>query len=155
MAGNNENNEDFRAYAIHLQHEHRRLGELLTRIKRRWDELHGHRAKAKALSQLVADLEALREELLHHFEEEESGGCMEEAVVRQPSLGHEADRIEREHPQLLSQLDALIERLRGVSHVDESIRRQEVEFDRFAKSLRTHEAAENRILEKSFGVAAG
>jgi hypothetical protein len=142
MASGNEN-EDYHGYAVHLKQEHRRLGEFLNRVKRRWNELPQHRSPAKALAQIVADLEALRGELARHFEEEESGGCMEEAV---------ADRIERQHPELLRQLDALVERLRGTAPVDESIRDQEAEFDRFAKRLRAHEAAENRILEAGFGM---
>lgn len=132
--------EEFLAYLTHLRAEHRELDERLRRIEREWTS-----EPTKAIRQLIRDLQALRRDLAHHFEEEDSGGCLEEAVSRQPSLGHEVDRLGREHPELLAKLDQLIDTLTKPDEAKE-------ECLRFAELLHDHEAAEDRILEESFGI---
>jgi len=141
--------EEFRAYATHLQREHRRLEQNLRRIERRWKPKRPH--PPEFLSRATQDLEELRTELARHFEEEEEGGCLEEAVAHLPTLAHEATRLEREHPQLLAQVGRLIEKLRTAPQTAKTTKGVEEEFRVIAKRLRAHEAAEDSILKKSFG----
>lgn len=139
-----EDQDEFRAYAVHLKSKHRRLSELLRRIEQQREQ-SSHSDLAKSLNQLRAELSA-------HFDEEESGGCLEEAVVHVPNLMAEAGRVLSEHPSLLAELDRLLEQI-GASEVSQlSLEVVKQEFAKFAKRLRTHEAAEDHILQKSFGV---
>lgn len=93
----------------------------------------------------------VREELEHHFAQEEAGGCLEEAVSRCPSLSAEVRRIEAEHPQLLDNVDRLIAQ---ALDCDQSVEKQ-VDlgrgFDDLCRQLDAHEAAENVLLRKGFG----
>jgi iron-sulfur cluster repair protein YtfE (RIC family) len=142
--------EDFMAYVTHLRAEHKRLREWLLSIEQQWPMERP--CPAEAILNLLDSLSALRGELAHHFEEEERGGCLEEAVSHQPSLSHEATRLEQEHPVLLEQLERMIEKLSAVSSAMESAGTIEKNFRRFAEQLHAHETAENRILEESFGI---
>jgi hypothetical protein len=145
------NSEEFIAYLTHLRAEHRRLQQCLRRIEQQWIDCEVPRL-AEIIPQVIEDLEILRAELADHFEEEESGGCLEEAVSRQPSLSHEAIRLEHEHPVMLEQVDLLIVKLKEVSGPIQSADEAKEDFRRFAEQLHAHEAAENRILEESFGI---
>ncbi|MEX1027748.1 MAG: hemerythrin domain-containing protein [Candidatus Paceibacterota bacterium] len=147
------NSEEFIAYLTHLRAEHRRLREFLREIEQTWTKQDITRP-SELESQVIRKLEGVRAELAHHFTEEESGGCLDEAVARQPSLGHEADRLEREHPALLKQLGQLIAQLKAASQAIQSLDDAKEGFRRFSEQLEAHEFAENRILEESFGIEA-
>ena len=99
----------------------------------------------------ATSLESLCSELTHHFDEEESGGCLEEAVSLSPSLAREAARLERQHAELLEAVARLIGRLR-TPEANDSIERVEADFYRFVEDLQDHEAAEDRILAVGLGV---
>ena len=143
--------EEFIAYLTHLRAEHRRLREFLREIEQHWTE-HEVVRLSELESRVIRKLEGLRAELAHHFEEEESGGCLDEAVARQPSLGQAADRLEQEHPALLKQLGQLIAQLKAASQAIQSLDDAKESFRRFSEQLEAHESAENRILEESFGI---
>jgi hypothetical protein len=93
----------------------------------------------------------VRDELEHHFAEEESGGCMEEAVARCPALSAEADRIEAEHPELLHDVDRLIAQAVDGSHTTEKRVALEEAFDELCRNIDAHEKAENVLLRQGFG----
>lgn len=136
---------DCKAIVDHMCAEHAQLHRTVQAIE---TELHAHETRDPGLIRNA--MEQLRDALVHHFEEEESGGCLEEAACRCPSLAHDVTIIEREHPVILKLLDQLIARAkRGC---DECGNADFVEsFVRFAKTMRTHESAETRILEQAFG----
>jgi len=140
--------EEFTAYLSHLQAEHRRLQQSLRRIEGLWPGRENPRM-GEAISQVVDEFVTLRAELAHHFEEEESGGCLEEAVSRHPSSSHEELRLEHEHPVLLEQLDRLIAKLERLSRPLRSVDEAQEDFRRFAEQLHAHEESEIRILEES------
>ncbi len=144
--------EERQAYVTHLRAEHERLRECLDLIDHEWTPQSERPCKAGDLCQALCALQSLRTELVHHFQEEESGGCIEEAVSLQPSLSCEANQLEGEHPELLEQLDLLIRRMSAHSRAGESTDETKQQFRRFAEQLQAHEAAENRILERSFGI---
>lgn len=144
--------EEFRAYIVHMISEHRRLHEAVQTIEQRWRLVDMEAASEDTVTELVAGLEQLRNELRHHFAEEESGGCIEEAVTRCPSLSQDAARIEHEHVSLLDQLGQIVEQLRQVC-VDASLANaSHCAFEDFVKRLHAHETAENEILEQGFGI---
>ena len=71
---------------------------------------------------------------------------MEQAVSCVPRLSADVTKIEKEHARIIKLLDRLIER--SGDCVTDDFRES---FRQFAKILRTHEVAENRILQIAFG----
>ena len=144
--------DEFSAYLTHLHAEHRRLQQCLRRIERQW--IHDEFPRlTEIIPRVTEELEILRAELEHHFEEEESGGCLEEAVSRLPRLSQEAIRLEDEHAVLLGHVDQLILNLKSaVAEPVRSADEAKEDFRRFAEQLHAHEAAEKLILEQSFGI---
>jgi len=142
--------EECRCYVDHLIAEHRRLHRML-RVARNAITPPGSPESVPG-TDIVKLLSEVREELEHHFAQEEGEGCLEEAVSRCPSLSDEVRRIEAEHPRLLEGIDALIAQARDA---DRSVQgRIEVarEFDELCAQLDAHEGAENALLRRGFGV---
>jgi hypothetical protein len=143
---------DDRIYVDHLVAEHRRLDQLIRATLATlpsWEETNVE----AWLPRMVEGLTAIRQEIAHHFLEEEQGGCLEEAVAYCPSLSDEVIHIEAEHPTLLADLDELIERARSLKEPttrDGHVLGQELRA--IARKLRAHEAHENRIVGRGFGV---
>jgi iron-sulfur cluster repair protein YtfE (RIC family) len=144
-------NREF-AYVDHLLAEHRRLDQLIRRTLAAlpsWEESD----VASWLARMLDGLQAIRQELAQHFREEEGGGCLEEAVARCPALSPEVQRIEQEHERILGQLDELI--LAGQHLAQPTAREAHVlgqELRALVHQIRAHEALENRIMQRGFGV---
>jgi hypothetical protein len=102
-------------------------------------------------SEMVKVLRGVREELEHHFAQEEAGGCLDEAVCRCPSLSAEARRIEAEHPRLLESIDRLIAQAEDSDRSVEGRIAVAREFEELCAQLDAHEGAENAMLRKGFG----
>jgi iron-sulfur cluster repair protein YtfE (RIC family) len=144
--------QDCLAYVTHMRAKHDRLRECIQLIELKWAPQVDPLRTANNTSQVLDGLQKLRAELAHHFEEEESGGCVEEAVSHQVSLCDKMTELEHEHSTLLEGLDQLIDHLQACSPSDDSTDKVKQEFQRFAKQLHDHESAENFILEQSFGI---
>lgn len=130
------------AFVEHLRREHNQIHELVFAVDH---ELRSEDPPCSA-EQIHARLSSLRETLARHFEQEEEGGCMEEAACFDPRLSREVSTVEKEHPGLLYLLDGLLERTSDCSSSD-----YRASFHEFATALHAHEAAENRILHTAFG----
>jgi hypothetical protein len=143
--------EECRCYAEHLLAEHRHLHQGLwqTRNAVLGADAFGHKASGLDIARL---LRRVRAELEHHFREEETGGCLEEAVSRCPALAEEARRIEAEHPRLLEGVDRLIAQALDCDAALEKRIDFERHFDELCGQLHAHEAAENQLLSRGFGV---
>lgn len=142
--------EECRCYVDHLIAEHRRLHRMLHEAHLTIVGAHGPDGEASG-ADVVKVLRQVRDELGHHFAQEEGGGCLEEAVSRCPALSAESRRIEAEHPQLLEGVDRLIAQAKDS---DQSLlKRIELEhgFEELRRQLDAHEAAENALLRKGFG----
>ena len=142
--------EECRPYINHLLAEHRRLHGMLGRARAAVRQMNGpdHDATLKDVARI---LEQVRSELSQHFKEEEQGGCMEEAVSRCPRLADDASRIEREHVQLLAELDRLIAECKDGPENFATRIAVERDFDELCAQLHAHEAAENALLRDAFG----
>jgi len=137
------------AYIDHFRREHSRIHQAVRDVEH---ELH-LAATSRDDERVATRLTQLRQTLARHFNDEDEGGCIEEAISRCPSLSREAVLVEKEHPMLLQLIDRLIERARSGfvgCATDDFVE----SFRRFAKTLHAHEAAENSILERAFGTAA-
>ena len=136
--------ESRRAFVVHLRAAHRQLSRHVDVIEQALT-LRDQAACTALSEEVIHRLHSLRDELQMHFDEEESGGCMEEAVCGQPKLSHAVTRLEHEHPELLLQIDWIIDVAQaGVAELASQ------EFERFVPRLRAHATAENRILAAGF-----
>ena len=142
--------DECRSYTEHLHAEHRRLHRLLTQMRASVGQSVGTDGNS-SFTDVTQVLRGLREELQHHFAEEEAGGCLDEAVSRCPKLSTEVRRIENEHPELLATVDRLIVLARAGGNPDD---RQVLNraFDNLCRQLEAHEAAENKVLSHGFGI---
>lgn len=136
---------DCDSYLSRLRWEHNRL-ELLS--KSIYDRFHRSRESSwypTDRPEIAARLSALKDELSKHIDEEDQGGCVDEAVARLPSLSFAARRIHEES-------DELIERLEQVMQVVEFGSREDAgrAFEEFAGHLRLHEQHEEQLSEKGF-----
>lgn len=147
---NNTTNEP--TYVAHMRLEHRRLNEMVLKIEAKLPKAAQTEPAAVDVSQLLPLLTALRDELASHFNEEERGGCLEEAACRCPSLGQEVTSVLHEHPALVADLERIIAAIGAPSSAARS-REIHQEFEGFAAALRAHEEAEDHILESGFGAA--
>jgi len=145
------NYDECRCYVEHLLAEHRRIHRMLRQARAAIVACGGPDRDATGLD-VVRVLRQVRAELAHHFTQEEGGGCLDEAVSRCPSLSAECRRIEAEHPQLLVNLDRLIAQALDCDQSVETLVTLGREFDDLCRQLDAHEAAENALLRKGFGV---
>jgi hypothetical protein len=127
--------------------DHRTLHERVKAIGEQMAQLRGPVITPTESSQVRAALGDLRQYLVCHFHREETGGCLEEAVVRMPHLAHEMTVVERQHEPLLKQLDALIAELPDGETPLCVWLPTSVHFRAFASDLFAHEAAEEKIMQ--------
>lgn len=135
---------DAQVYTDYLRLEHEQIHQALKGIERSLqDDGHapGNRLLALRLSQL-------RELLVRHFEQEDEGGCLEQAACCCPRLSAAVDRIAGEHKSLLRQLNELIA-LTQPEAEDASEFPQKLAA--FSQRITAHDAAENMVLETAFG----
>ena len=146
-------NQSHDAFIAHLRVEHRHLRELVRDVLQHLDRRSDvNTIPASNVQSLCTGLKSLREEVARHFRQEESGGCLEEAVSRCPSLADEAARLEKEHKELLSELDNLLAQTqRETTGEKDSVQDFESGFRQFVEQLENHEAQERRILQSAFG----
>lgn len=143
--------EDSRAYVEHLQREHHRLNRLLLEIGHEVEELVRVSQPGITFEHVAQRLADLHQQLRSHFMEEETGGCLEEAVSRCPSLSEDCKRIIAEHAVLDRMLEQLVAQTRNQEVLSADVQRS---YRAFAEKLRAHEAAETRLLRMAFSDAA-
>ena len=140
---------DSRAIVIHLRAEHRRMRERVQAVERLLAPQRNVN-ESPTCEEVVGRLRTLRQELQNHFDEEDSGGCLDAAVCGNPKLSRELSQLEHEHPELLARLDDVIAH---ANSSEGSIGDQTYqEFKRLTKKLHAHEDTENRIIANGFGL---
>jgi hemerythrin HHE cation binding domain-containing protein len=140
------------AYVRHIEAEHRRLDRLIRRVLQAIGSCQ-ECAAGSWPQPVVAGLAAVRQELAQHFAEEESGGCLEEAVARCPAMSSDTDRVQAEHGGLLGVLDELTLHCQQIQRpTRRDLLAVEHELRAVAHKLRMHEAQENRIMQRAFAI---
>lgn len=107
------------------------------------------RAVAEGHADLGDYLQALREQVGRHFAIEDEGGFLEEAIARCPGVAAAVTPLLAQHPELLSELDRLLDELTGGGPHDEWQRA----FNQFIDRLLDHEQKECEIVGRAFGHA--
>jgi hypothetical protein len=100
-------------------------------------------------------LRGLRAHLAEHFIQEERGGFLEEAMTRVPRLSTAVREIVGQHPRLLAQLDAVIERLAAEPFTGSSWDAAADGFTRFATQMAAHERSENAVVQEGYNEDLG
>ncbi len=140
--------DECKTYVDYLLAEHRRLHRMLRHTRQTiaaCGETDGKQRVLKVLRDLRSTLQC-------HFTEEEGGGCLDEAVSFDPHLSPEVRHIEAEHPSLLAKVDRLIAQSEDGGTTPAEQLALTVAFDELCRELHAHEAAENEVLRRGFGV---
>jgi hemerythrin len=146
-----KNDDECRSYINHIVAQHRRLHTMLRQTRGAiTDSVQPD--ETPSFGRIIRVLAKLRDELEHHFAQEEGGGCLDEAVSLCPSLSSEVKQIEAEHPQILAQLDNLRHEAQYLSPTPQNQIALQRAFDQLYRQLHQHEAAENRLLAQGFGL---
>jgi hypothetical protein len=134
----------------HIAAEHRglerRASQLIQLARRPVEES----ALPEALATLAMQLRELNDLLKAHIAQETAGGYLEEAVARVPRLAVDADAVERQHPDLLREMAALVERSEKLAPAIDAWTKIGRAIMRFAGKLLAHETEETRILQQGF-----
>ena len=137
----------------HVLMEHRELFMRMQGLKSAFSAVQPMTAaRAAEVRGALADL---REHLRAHFEQEESGGFLEESIARMPRLAPAATAIMRQHPALLAQLDALIETLARGDSSAEAWARAGRDFERFSITMQAHERSETAVVQEGYNEDLG
>ena len=131
----------------HILVQHRDLHRLVQTVR----EALGPPRRAGAVRDAAR---ALRDHLAVHFAQEEQGGFMEEAIARIPRLSAAVTRVLRDHPDLLAELDRLIESL-PVSDSAAAWAIAASDFDAFIDHLYAHERNENAVVQEGYNEDLG
>ena len=140
--------DECRAFVLHLLDDHRRLEGKMLRIKHAIDE-SGDEVTADTKESICHELVSLRKEMAHHFHQEESGGCIEEAVCRCPTLAAEATELEHEHESLLELLGKSIVLAEG----EHDWRKFRATFADLTQQVLEHENKENDLIQRGFNTS--
>lgn len=136
-------------YLAHLAVEHRRLRDAEQMAASAIDAWRRDASHRERQAVAIAAVRSLIEVFQHHFVEEESGGCLEQAISLNPHVGRDADK-------LVAEQASLREAAAGVLAAFEDARpgattRVATAFDELRRALDAHCAAEGRLIENAFG----
>ena len=141
------------------------LGHLLSEHRELFQQLSALRTMlacesppdCERLREIVRAIATLRGHLADHFQQEESGGFIEEAVARMPRLGSAATEVLGQHGALLTDLDRILDRFAdaGEAPCAEAWRDMHEAFDVFMHSMQAHERAENAVVQQGYNEDLG
>jgi len=132
----------------HLQAEHHKLNCTLLAIQHRINDPSLSDVLQRSSSDVADSLHALRAELLAHFAEEETDGCLGEAAARCPSTAGQLTAIAADHEELLRSINELIASVAENSASADHLSRR---FQALTQQLHAHEIAESRLLQYALG----
>lgn len=131
----------------HLLGQHRDLHARLLALRADFSAAADPPPPLGAIRQRLAEL---RDHLRDHFDQEEKGGFLEESIARMPRLSAAAREVVAEHPQLLAEIDALLEGL-PVGDIREQAWQAAVrDFATFTDHLLAHERNENAVVQQGY-----
>jgi len=134
---------DHRLFEV-MKAEHEELGALLREVRGQITSPdRTKREMAKSVAQL-ADLCGM------HFNREEEGGYLREALLASPWLAEQVRTLREEHEALLEAIESL--RVLTQSGVESPAwwTRVRDDFEQFAVGLGQHEAKENLLVQQAF-----
>jgi iron-sulfur cluster repair protein YtfE (RIC family) len=139
------------AFIEAIKAEHRDLGARVHAIQNLLEEEFPAAETPFAAARLAELLDDLRERLDRHFDQEEKGGFLEEALVHAPQMSGDAQRLMDEHPELLRATTDLVAKALAC-HTAAAWPGLREAASILLKRLRQHEAGENRVLLSGFNI---
>ena len=137
-------------FYVQALNEHARLHEAVEQLRQTLKTCAGEKPCEATLCDMRARLQDLRADLAQHFQQEEAGGYLEEAVTRVPQLTPQAQQLQRQHAEFLGLADTMIDDINCVETRPGAWTKLFDDFDLFAKKLLAHEQAENVLLGRAF-----
>jgi hypothetical protein len=137
----------------HVLAEHRDLFNLMSSVRSAFAAEATATPDRQAV--LLSMLHQLRDHLHDHFAQEEEGGFLEEAVTRIPRLSAAVRSILRQHPDLLAELDRLIDTLGSDVTPTGSWSDASHAFDIFSAHMLAHERSENAVVQEGYNEDLG
>jgi hypothetical protein len=131
----------------HILAQHHDLHSRLLALKAAFTEGRGTAAERADVHARCRDL---RDSLAAHFVAEEQGGYLEESIARLPRLSVAAREVMNEHPRLLAELDALLQRLSTRDSRVDTWASAARGFAAFTDHLLAHERNENAVVQQGF-----
>jgi len=129
--------------------EHRQIHFYLDQIAQSLAGLKEDAADVEPMRRLAAEIQSLKERLLEHHTNEESGGLFQAILEVLPARRVEIDRLTNQHGKMIEILEmARIHAQRGEVGEAESLR---VDLEGFLEMFRRHEQAEERLLAQAIG----
>lgn len=150
MTNNGYHVHEVNPYFAQAQSEHRELHGAIERIHNVLEETPESDATSARVAEVTALIVSLRDRLARHFEQEENGGYLEEAIVRVPQIAPQAALLQRQHGEFLAAANAMLDHARSEDAAPSVWSSLKVDYLRFAKRLRAHEAAEDALLMRAF-----
>jgi hypothetical protein len=140
--------EDCRTYMDHTRLQHRRMNQIVERLR---PLIHGAAGCDTAFvdaKQLIGDL---ADQFGRHVAEEAGGGCVEEAVCRCPRLSPQACELNAQYVQIQATIARIAARFAGCDRLGNSCRLVEQELEQLGRELCRLESDERYILREAFG----
>lgn len=137
-------------FFVQATHEHARLHQAVEAIHHLLDAKQGTAIDCAAVHEVTAAIVALRHDLQAHFEREEQGGYLEEAMTRVPDLTPQANQLQKQHAEFLQLAERMVADAQCGDQPAGVWQRLLADYALFAKQLLAHEAAENRLLGRAF-----
>jgi iron-sulfur cluster repair protein YtfE (RIC family) len=136
--------------------EHRHIEQLVRRVEATLHEASTNDRPAEVMKRLLAEVEELELCLTRHFQREEDGGFMEDAIAAAPRFAKEAEGLLDEHDQMLTKARELVHGARAQARSPRTDWAVFVgELRTLIKQLLSHEVRENNLLHRAFNFADG
>lgn len=109
-------------------------------------------ASGEGLEELGRRLRATQAHVAEHFRLEEENGYLGDVRRREPRLERDVTHLAEEHRALKQSLEALALEAEAIARRERELREQ---VRAWAKSLRRHEARENRLVQDAYNMDLG
>jgi hemerythrin-like domain-containing protein len=136
--------------------EHRHIEQLVRSIQATLDEASTKNRPPEVMNRLLSEVEELETCLTRHFQREEDGGFVEDAVVAAPRFAKEAQELLVEHEQMLTKIREIVHGARAHAKAhDVNWPAFAADVRNFVRQLKSHEVRENGLLHRAFNYANG
>ena len=136
-------------------HEHEHLHQAVDKIHAMLDKYAKHDITQGEVAEATGVVQSLYDQMRKHFEQEEEGGYLEEAITRVPTLAAQAAVLQQQHAELSQIAGQMLADAGSIGRPVDVWTRLKADYARFAKKLLGHEAAENKLLERAFNEDLG
>ena len=133
-----------------LEVQHESLGAVLDALAASLGAVAARPDDVGTRVEMLRLLRKLEHLLPEHFEYEEAGGYLAEALAAAPRLTRRAQRLHEEHSGFSAQLVALADRAREAGESPGSWEALATGIRKFTYELRRHELEENSLIQDAF-----